>query len=67
MLQFVVIVDEHKKNLNVWNDMGVLKHNTTGIILCMHAANERQRNNVTSLIDCAHAQNGPCTTWRKDD
>ena len=55
MLQFVVIIDKHKKNLNVWNNMGVLKHNTTGIILCMHAANERRRNNVTSVIDCVHA------------
>ena len=44
----------------------------TGIILCMHPANESRRYHVTSsLIGWAHTQNDPCNTtqngqqWRK--
>ena len=36
-------------------------HIPSGIILCMRPANERRRyNGTSSLIDCAHAKNGPC-------
>ena len=39
----------------------------SGIILCVHLANERRRYIVrSSLIGCAHTENDPCSAWRDD-
>ena len=39
----------------------------SGIILCMHPANERRRYNVTSpLIGWLHTQNNPCIILTSD-
>ena len=39
----------------------LLHSNISGIILCMHPANERWCYNVTSsLIGCVHSQDDPC-------